>query len=157
MLASAIEKQSFGPALALAVATANGHRVYLAPITLGLGMHLRVAINLACGGLQNLGLHPLSQYQHVDCAMRAGFGGLQGVPLTVSRACRAGEVTDFVNFYVQRKSDVVLHQFKTWVVQLMGNITLRPCEAVINTDHFVALGASLVAKMRTKKTCTAGN
>src|SRR3569833_789067 len=71
----------FGAALALVIAAADADWIDLAPIGFDLGMDFGIAIHFRCAGLQNSGLHPLGQSQHVDRAMHAGLGGLDGIRL----------------------------------------------------------------------------
>ena len=62
------------------------------------------------------------------------------IELIMNRACWAVQIEYAVNLDLKRESDVVAHQVKPRVVQQMGNVVLRPCEVVVNTEHFVALG-----------------
>ncbi len=70
-------------------------------------MHFRVAIHLGRGCLQDAGAHALGQAQHVDGAMDAGLGGLDGVVLVVHWRRRAGEVVDLIHLYVKGERYVV--------------------------------------------------
>src|SRR5690606_21305894 len=53
MLAPVVEEQRLGAALALVVAAANTNRIHSAPITFGLGMDFRIAVDLAGAGLED--------------------------------------------------------------------------------------------------------
>ncbi len=107
VLTAVVEEQGLGAALAFVIAGAGADGVDVAPILLRLGMDLGVAINLAGGGLQDLGPHPLGQAEHVDGPMHAGLGGLHRVELVVDGGGRAGQVIDFVYLHVQGEGDVV--------------------------------------------------
>ena len=52
VLAVVIEEQRLGAALAFVVAGADADRVHIAPVSLGLRMHLRIAIDLTRRGEQ---------------------------------------------------------------------------------------------------------
>jgi hypothetical protein len=126
VLAVVIEKQGFGAALAFVVAAADADGVDVAPVGFDLGMHLRVAIDLAGGGLEDLGAQALGQAEHVDGAVHAGLGGLHRVVLVVDGAGRAGQVVDLVHLDIQRKGDVVAHQLEARVVEQVGDVGLVP-------------------------------
>ena len=81
MLAPIVEEQGLGAALALVIAGARADGIDVAPIVLWLGMDGRVALDLAGRGLEDLGLDPLGQAQHVDRPLDAGLGGLHRVEL----------------------------------------------------------------------------
>ena len=66
MLAAIVEEQGLGAAIALVIARARPEGIDLAPIVLGLGVDGRLAIDLAGGDLEDLGLDPLGQAQQLD-------------------------------------------------------------------------------------------
>lgn len=59
--------------------------VDVAPVVLGLGVDGGVAIDLAGGGLKDLGFDPLGQAKHVNGAVDAGLGGLHRIVLVMDR------------------------------------------------------------------------
>ena len=61
-----VEKQSFGTALAFVITGPRSDRVDMAPVLFRLRMHLRIAIDLAGRGLENLATQAFGQPQHVD-------------------------------------------------------------------------------------------
>jgi hypothetical protein len=73
-------------------------------------------------GLQDLGLHPLGQAQHVDGAVDAGLGRLHGVELVMHRAGRAGQVVDLVDLDIERHGHVVTQQLEARVGQVLGHV-----------------------------------
>ena len=79
VLVPVVEKQCFGAASAFVVATANPDPVHPPPVLLALRMHLRIAVNLRCRGLEDLGLAAFGQAEHVDGAMHAGLRRLDRI------------------------------------------------------------------------------
>ena len=99
VLAVVVEEQGLGAALAFVVAGARADGVDVPDIGLRLRVDLWVAIDLAGGGLEDLGLGALGQAEHVDGAVDAGLGGLRRVKLVVNGRCRARQVVDLVYDY----------------------------------------------------------
>ena len=64
VLAVVVEEQSLRAALTLVVAGPGPDGIHPAPVRLRLGMHLRIAVNLAGGGLQYGRPHPLGEPEH---------------------------------------------------------------------------------------------
>ena len=103
-------------------------------------MHLRVPIDLACGGLKNFRAKTLGETEHVDGAVHAGLRGLHRVVLVVDRRGRAREVIDFVDLHIQGKGHVVSHQLEAWV-------TVQAIEVVlpaVNLKEAIRDGAIMV-------------
>ena len=134
-LASIVEKQRLGAALALVVAGARTDRIDVAPIILGLGMNSRVAVDLRRRGLENFRTQALGEAQHVDCAVHARLRRLHRVVLVVHRRCRAGKIVDFVDFDIERKRHVVPHQLEALFADEVRDVALRTGEEVVDADH----------------------
>ena len=94
-------------------------------------MNLRVAIHFAGGCLENFSTRPFCQTKHVDRAMNTSFCGLNGIILVVERRGRTREIEDFVYLDIQRKCDVMAHQFKIVGVYESGNIGFAAREIVV--------------------------
>jgi hypothetical protein len=107
--------------------------------------------------LEDLGLHPLGQAEHVDGAVHAGLGGLHRVELIVDRGCRAGQVVDLVDLDIERKGHVVAHQLEVRAFQQMGDVVLGPGEEVVETNHVVAFGEQTLAEVAAEEAGAAGN
>ena len=157
VLAVVVEEQRLRAALALVVAGAHADRVDVAPVVLGLRVDLRVAVDLAGGGLQDPRLHPLGQAQHVDRAVHAGLGRLHRVVLVVDRAGRAGQVVDLVDLDVEREGHVVAHQLEHRVAQQVRDVALAAGEVVVDAEHVVALGQQPLAQVRPEEAGAAGD
>jgi hypothetical protein len=78
VLALIVEEQGLGATFAFVIAGARPNWIDVAPIVLGLRVNGRITIDLRRGGLQNLCFHALSQPKHVDGAVDAGLGRLNG-------------------------------------------------------------------------------
>ena len=66
VLTAVVEEQGLGAAFAFVGSGAGADGVDVAPVVLRLGMDGRITTDLAGGGLQDLGPHPLGQAEHVD-------------------------------------------------------------------------------------------
>ncbi len=157
VLTAVIEEKRLGAAFALIVAGAGTDGVDVAPVAFGLGVDDGVTVDLAGGGLEDLGFDPLGQAEHVDGAVHAGFGGLHGVELIVDRRGRAGQVIDLVDFDIERKGNVVAHQLEIWVIEEMGDVVLGAGEEVVETDDVVAFGEQTPAEMAAEEAGAAGD
>ena len=56
----------------------------------------------------------------------------------MDRRSRAGEIVNFVDFNIERKSDVVAKQFKRLVVEQMGDVAPCPGEKIVDAEHVVS-------------------
>jgi len=148
MLPPVIKKEGLSTSFSLVVTRTNANRVDLAPVTLGLGMNLRVPVDLARRGLKNSGSRALSQTQHIDRAMHTRLGGLHGVMLVMNGARRAGEIEDLINLHVEREGDVVSHQFEVGPPQKVGNVSLTAREKVVHAEHLVTRLNQTIAEVR---------
>jgi hypothetical protein len=157
VLAVVVEEQRLGAALAFVVAGADADRVDVAPVVLALRVHLRVAVDLAGRGLQDLGLHALGQAEHVDGTVHAGLGGLHRVVLVVHRRGRAGEVVDLVDLDVERKGHVVAQQLEARMADQVLDVAPRTGEEVVDAQHVVAAFEQLLAQVRAQEAGTAGD
>ena len=77
LLALICHRQRLGVALRLVVDPARADRVHVAPVGLGLGMDLRVAVHLARRGEQEAGPLELRQAEHVMRPVRADLERVQ--------------------------------------------------------------------------------
>ena len=116
-------------------------------VIFSLRMNFGVAIDLAGRGLQNPRFDSLCQAQHVDGAVNAGLGCLHRVVLIVHGRCRAGEIENAVDLDIQRKGDVVAHQFKARITQKMGNVSFVAGEEVVYTQDIVVIRDEAVAQV----------
>src|SRR6476659_3700883 len=97
VLPPVVEEQSFRATLAFVVTRARTDRIDVPPVTLGLRMHIWVAVNFRRRGLQDFCLHPLGKPQHVDGAMHAGFGRLHWIVLIVDGRSWTGKIVDLID------------------------------------------------------------
>ncbi len=157
VLTAVIEEQGFGAALALVIAGAGADGVDVAPVVLWLGVDGGVTINLAGGGLKDLGFDPFGQAEHVDGPMDAGLGGLDRVVLIMDGRGRAGQVVDLVHLHVKGEGDVVAHQLEVGVVEQVGDVVLGAGEEVINADDVMAVGEEAFAQVAAQEAGAAGD
>ena len=152
-----IEAKGFSDAFALVVTGANADRIHTSAITLGLGMHVWIAIDLTGGGEQQAGLYAAGQAQHVVRAKETGFGGFDRTGLVVNWRSRAGEVTDAIDFELDRFGDVVADELKAGVIPPLAHVGLAAGEGVVETKHLLTGLHQSIDQMGTKKTSTAGD
>ena len=107
MHALVVKAEGFGHPLALVVAGADAMGVDVAAIALGLGMDLRIAVDLGRAGEQQPRPNPAGQAQHVVGADEAGLGRFDRVVLVVHRRGGAGQVPDAVHLQADRLGHVV--------------------------------------------------
>jgi hypothetical protein len=137
--------------LALVVAGARPDRVDVAAIILGLRMHHGIAIDLARGGLEDLGFDALGQAQHVDRAMHAGLCRLHRIELVMHGRGRAGEVVDLVHLHIEREGHVVTEHLEMRVPQKVDDIVLGSGEIVVDAEHVGACAEQPLAQMRAEE------
>src|SRR4051794_12499325 len=139
MLSPVVEKQRFGTAFAFIVARAHADRVDVAPILFRLRVNCRITIDLRSGSLQNLRAQTLGEAEHIYGPVDTRFRRLHGIVLIMNRGGGAGEIVDFVNFDIERKCDVMAHQFKPIVVEQMFDVPAAAGEEIIDTQDVRAL------------------
>jgi hypothetical protein len=157
VLAVVVEEQGLGAALAFVVTGAYPNWVHPAPVALGLGVHIRVTVDLAGGGLQYPRASPLGQPEHVDRPVHAGLGGLDRVVLVVHRRGRARQVVDPVHLHVERKCHIVSDELEAGMGQQVSDIFLATGEEVIQADHLVPVSYKPPAKVRPYEARAAGD
>jgi hypothetical protein len=114
-------------------------------------MHRRIAVDLACRGLEDLGARALGQPQHVDGAVHTGLGRLHRIVLVVDRRGRTGEVVDLVDLDIEREGHVVTHQLEARIVEARHDVLLGAGEVVVDAQHVVARRQQTLAEMRTEE------
>jgi hypothetical protein len=107
VLPSIIEEQGLGAALPFIVAGSQADRVDVSPVVLFLRVNRRVAVDLRCRCLQDLGLQSFGKPEHVDCPVHAHLRGLHRIELIMDWRGRASQVEDLVDLYIKWKADVV--------------------------------------------------
>ena len=61
--------------------------------------------------------------------------------------CRAGEVVDLVHLHVERKGDVVAHEFEVRVVQQVHDVAPRAGVEVVHAQHVITVGQQPLAQV----------
>jgi len=93
----------------------DANRVDTASITLRLGMHLRISIDLAGARKQESSPDPSCQAQHVVGAEKTGFGRFDRIELVMHRRSWTGQVPDPIDLETNRVGDIVADQLKVAV------------------------------------------
>ena len=157
VLTAVVEEQRLGAAFALVVTGPGASGVDVAPVGLRLRVDLRIAIDLAGGGLEDLGLDAFGQAQHVDGPMDTGLGGLYRIELIMDGRGRTGQVIDLVHLHVEREGNVVAHEFEVRIVQQCQDVVLGPGEEVVHTQDVVTFVQESFAEVGAEKTGAAGD
>ena len=120
-------------------------------------MDLRVAVDFAGRGLQDLGPAAFGHAQHVDRAQHRGLHGLDGVVLVMAGRGRTGQIVDLVNLQPDGQCDVVADQFEIRPRQQVADVGLLAGEEVVQADDVVTVGDQALAEMRAEKAGPAGD
>eukprot|EP00754_Rhynchopus_humris_P039921 Rhum_TRINITY_DN22999_c0_g1::Rhum_TRINITY_DN22999_c0_g1_i1::g.176756::m.176756 len=143
--------------LGLVVAGARPDRVHVAPVRLGLRVHLRVAVHLRGAGEEDAGATGLSNLKHVAGALRVGQDGLHRVEHVVGRRRGRRHVVDLVNHELHLVSHVVVHDREVGVPEPLLHVLDAACEEVVHHDHVVPLEHQLVDEVRPDEAAAAGH
>jgi len=152
-----VEKEGFGAALAFVIAGSYADGVYVAPVAFDLGMDRGIAVHFTRRGLEDTGAGALGEAEHVDGAVYARLGCLDGIVLIVGRAGRAGEVEYAVHFDIIRKGDVVADELEIRVSHEVGDVPLLAGKEVVKADDVVFFLDEPVAKVASQESGTAGD
>ena len=151
-------RQRLGIALRLVVHAARADRVDVAPVRLGLRMHLRVAIHLARRSEQEAGALELGEAERVVRSVRADLQRLQRQAQVVDRARRAREVEHEINWLGDLEAlRQVVRQERERVAAQMVDVRERAGLEVVDADHPLAAGAERLTEMRAQEARAAGD
>ena len=158
LLAVVGHRQRLGVALGLVVHAARPDRVDVTPVGLGLGMHLRVAVDLAGRGDQEAGAVRLGQAERVVRPVGADLQRVQRQAQVVDRRGGRGEVVDEVDRLVDEvRLDDVEVQVTNFAVADVLDVGQRARLEVVHADHPVPAAQQLVAQVRAQEPGAAGD
>ena len=149
-----------GEALGLVVDAAGADRVDVAPVGLGLRVHLRVAVDLAGRGQEEAGALGLGQAEGVVGAEAADLQGLDRHLEVVDGRRRAGEV------HARRRPAPGTHtkrltscstNVKPWLAEEVLDVGGRAGDEVVDADDLVAPGEQGVGEVRAEEAGPAGD
>jgi hypothetical protein len=81
----------------------------------------------------------------VDRAVHTNLRGLHWVELIVYWRSRAGQIENLINFYIQRKTDIVPGQLESGIRQQMMHVVSSSSVKIIDTQNFVAARQQAIA------------
>lgn len=139
------------------MADTDADRIDAAPVFFGLRMYLRIAVDLAVGGLQNVGRDALGETKHVDCVMHACLDRLHAIELLVNRTDRVGEIENAIDLDVEREGDIVTDQFELRVIEQVRDIAFRSREEIIQAENIVTVFDKAIAQVRAEEAGAAGD
>ncbi len=143
----------FGKALRLVVHSSRPHRVHLTDVRLGLGMYVRVTVDLRRRCEQEAGVLRLSESKRLVRTQRAHLQRLDRKLKVVDRAGRRGKM----EYPIQRPrdinelGDVVLIEAEMLVLGQVADILGRPRNEVVQTDDVVAIRQEPVGQVGAQK------
>ena len=146
-----VKEQGFRTSLAFIVAGPTADGIHVPPVGFSLGVDLRVTVDFRGRSLHDLCLQPLCQSKHIYGAVDIHFGRLNRVILIMNGWGRAGQIIDFINFYVQGISDIVTVKFEIRVVQQVDDVALASRVEIVNAQHIIALFEEPFAEVGTEE------
>ncbi len=149
----------FGEALGFVVDPTDADGVDVAPVGLGLGIDLGVAVALRGARQQEARALLLGQTQSLVGSERADLENLDGKPLEVRRARGRSEVEDRVEGSgdVEVVGDVVVLEGEVPMAQQGLDILHAPGQKVVEGNDFATVLEELLTKVRTEKARPAGD
>src|SRR4051812_40796258 len=158
LLAVVGHRHRLGIALCLVVDAARADRVDVAPVVLGLGMDLRVAVDLGGRCDEDPGPLELRHAEHVVGPVGADLERVERQPRVVDRAGRRCEVVDEVDglLDIDRLDDVLVREDEVLVADVV-DVLERPGVQVVDADHPVSLAEQVLAQVRSEKSSSSGD
>src|SRR5262245_25007832 len=93
----------------------------------------------------------------MDPPVHADLCGLHRIELIVHGRSRAGKIENFIDFDVERETNVMAHQLEARIRQQMMYVASGPGVEIINAQNFVATFQQAIAKVRSNKSGSAGD
>ncbi|MGY4416815.1 hypothetical protein ACVWW4_008551 [Bradyrhizobium sp. LB7.1] len=130
-----------------------------AEIGFRLGMHLGIAVDLACRCLQHSGALPTRELQHVDGAKHAGLHRADRIFLVMTGRRRAGEAVDPVDIALDLDgiAYVMFDEAKIRMIEQRPDIADRSREQIVEADYRVAALQKRVAEVGSDEAGAAGD
>ena len=157
VLTVVIKEQCFRCTLALVVTRTRTDGIHISSVTLGLRMHIGVAVHLTCRRMEDLRAHALCETKHVDRAEHAGFHRLDWVVLVVARSCRAREIVNLIDLKHDRLGHIMPNELEVLRTQKMRDIRLLAREKIVEANHIMAHRYKAITQMGTKKSGAASH
>src|SRR3569833_1984909 len=159
MHASIVEHQRFCRPLALIITGARPCRTDMAGICLGLRVHLGIAIDFACGRLEDAGRFLPCQLEQVQRPKNAGFHRADRILLIMRRRGRAGEIVDPVERPLDAKwfPYIMFDEAEVWMIQQGADVPHGSSVKIVQADDAVSPPEERVANMRTDEAGAPGN
>lgn len=120
-------------------------------------MNCGVAVNLAGRGLKDGASQPFGEPQHVDGTVHRSFRRGHRIMLVMHGRGRTGEVINFIDLNIERKSNIVAQKLKAVVLVKMFDIAFRPRKQIVHAKNIMALIEKMVDQMRPNKSRTSGD
>ena len=101
-------------------------------------MNRWITINLRSGGLENTGLDPFGQAQHIQGSHNIGLDGFDRVELIVDRRGRTGQVINLIDFQSDGVDEVMSDDFKMRIIPEVQDIFFGSGKKIIDANHIMS-------------------
>src|SRR5215468_9517033 len=88
---------------------------------------------------------------HTDCR------GLHRIKLVVNGRSWTSQIENFIDFDVERETNVMAHQLEARIRQQMMHVASRPGVEIIDAQNLIAAFQQAIAKVRSNKSSSAGD
>ncbi len=146
--------QRLGVPLAFVVAGAHAHRIHVAPISLHLRMHQRIAVALRCRGNHEARLVFPRDLQHIARARRAHVQRLDGMLEIILGTGQRCQVKHAVHraFRLKRPAHIPFPKLKRRIALQVLEIASISGHEVVVASHLMPLGNQTVTQVRADET-----
>jgi hypothetical protein len=93
----------------------------------------------------------------MDPPVHADLRGLHRIKLVVNGRSRTGQIENFIDFDVERETNVMAHQLEARIRQQMMHVASRPGVEIIDAQNLIAAFQQAIAKVRSNKSRSAGD
>src|SRR5262249_42305747 len=93
----------------------------------------------------------------MDPPMHADLCGLHRIELIMHGRSRTSQIENFIDFDVERETNVMAHQLETRIRQQMMHVAPGPSVEIIDAQNFVATFQQAIAKVRSDKSGSTGD
>src|SRR5262249_24126154 len=93
----------------------------------------------------------------MDPPVLADLCGLHRIELIMHGRSRTSQIENFIDFDVERETNVMAHQLEASIRQQMMHVASRPGVEIIDAQNFIAPFQQAIAKVRSNKSGSAGD
>ena len=135
ILPEVVKKERFSAPFALIVAGAKADWIDITPVALFLGMLKRIAVDFACGSLENFCIFTLCKSKHLHRTKHVCADRLHRIMLIVDGRGGAGEIVDLIHFKIQRLAHISFAHFEVRIFKKGREILSSSSKKIIEADN----------------------